>query len=445
VSLYLRTDTPTGTAVMLGRYNRRDGNWYTWNKATTGEDGKRNFDGRIHPSDATAGKLQIVRRGTTVTFLVADAGRDAFVPLGQCDLGPEDVNLLRLAAENGKSDSPLDVRFGELDIRSVETVAKDGTPATASDRRPGPTRHWLVGAEILLLFLVVTALAVWRRRRTAVAPTPSDVGFACPHCERKLWAKGQSIGKTFKCPGCGRPVTVHPPPHPTTATRRGWLRVTTIGGLAVAALTAAWLLFGPTVAGRSTSPDAGSLQAAAERVRSLDSDTIDLRSTPDIADNDLAALRGLPNLKHLILDYCPITDAGLRHVGRAPSLLSLSLTRTDVTDAGLAELSGVIGLEELRLDETAITDAGLVHVATFPQLRSLSLYRTGVTDAGLASLTGLYFLERLSLDETRVTNRGLRGLARFPYLNELKVWKTHVTPAGIEALQKALPKLRVVQ
>jgi squalene-hopene/tetraprenyl-beta-curcumene cyclase len=76
-------------------------------------------------------------------------------------------------------------------------------------------------------------------------------------------------------------------------------------------------------------------------------------------------------------------------------------------------------LTALQFKSTKITDAGLAHLQGLPQLRTLALENATITDAGLAQLKGLTHLEVLSLKGAKVTD------------------------AGVQALQKALPKVKV--
>lgn len=68
-----------------------------------------------------------------------------------------------------------------------------------------------------------------------------------------------------------------------------------------------------------------------------------------------------------------------------------------------------------------------------------------MTDAGLQSLAALTKLRRLELHHNPgVTDAGLRHLERLTALTSIDLYKTRVTGAGAAALQKALPKTRVV-
>ena len=124
--------------------------------------------------------------------------------------------------------------------------------------------------------------------------------------------------------------------------------------------------------------------------------------TEGVADQDLAALAPLRNLK-LLWFYREDRAGGLPPSGEA---------RARITDAGLQHLAGLTRLEQLNLMGHRITDAGLRHLAGLTRLTDLNLSGPGITDAGLEHLRRLGRLERLSLYQTRVTPAGRRALRR---------------------------------
>ncbi len=80
-------------------------------------------------------------------------------------------------------------------------------------------------------------------------------------------------------------------------------------------------------------------------------------------DRALMALWKLPELRHLRLRRCPITDEALH------SLSQIKRLREPV-------------LEELDLSNTEVSDRGLVELDALPSLKLLNLYGTRVTPAG---------------------------------------------------------------
>ncbi|MFP6610941.1 MAG: hypothetical protein VB835_01430, partial [Pirellulales bacterium] len=80
--------------------------------------------------------------------------------------------------------------------------------------------------------------------------------------------------------------------------------------------------------------------------------------------------------------------------------ITVRLGFSKITDAGLEHLKGLTELKELLLYNTKITDAGLEHLKGLTNLELLIIRHTQVTDAGLEHLKGLTELEVLDLSDT---------------------------------------------
>jgi internalin A len=88
--------------------------------------------------------------------------------------------------------------------------------------------------------------------------------------------------------------------------------------------------------------------------------------------------------------------------------------------------------------------ADLKDLAGMTNLRGLYLFYLPVTDAQLKHLAGLKNLQVLDLSHTQVTDTGMKELAGVKCLQWLNLRSTEVTPAGVAALQKQLPKCKIV-
>ncbi|MHB1035957.1 MAG: leucine-rich repeat domain-containing protein [Pirellulales bacterium] len=168
-----------------------------------------------------------------------------------------------------------------------------------------------------------------------------------------------------------------------------------------------------------------------------------LRDSP-ITDAGLQHLAGLNKLRDVGLFGTKLTDAGLQHLVRLPALRSLGLSHNRITDAGLRMLEGMTQLKSLDLNHTEISDAGLDCLRGF-QLEWLMLHRTRVTGDGLRKLREFKRLDFLFLDDTQVTDAGLKHLAVLPALKDLYVLDTGRLDARIKLIQKALPKVSVAK
>jgi hypothetical protein len=154
----------------------------------------------------------------------------------------------------------------------------------------------------------------------------------------------------------------------------------------------------------------------------------------------------------------PISDAEKAAVAKVQKLNALamrlaqntnllrvdfSLQGKEVKDEDLAALKDMPNLVELNLGNTTVTDAGLMHVKDAGNLTRLQLHKTKITDAGLANLKGLQKLTSLNLYGTEVTDAGLENIKELKGLKKLYVWQSKVTADGAKKLQEAIPGLIV--
>ncbi len=305
-------------------------------------------------------------------------------------------------------------------------------------------RGWLLIAGLLgfgPVLVVSLSFAVWftRRRRgveqppAGANPATGSMTFPCSACGKSLKCKAELAGKNVKCPRCHEPTfvprNIESQP-PVAGSRRWWTRTATLIAFAVTGIFVILLFVGLVLLSGNKEPYVSRLQPLSERVKSHQTDTIDARPFPTVADRDLYVLTGLDHLRNLILDHTAITDSGLKNIALADKLTALSLSNTQVSDAGLAELKTLSALEDLRLDKLPLTDEALSYLSAFPRLKKLSLYQTGVTDNGLVYLKQLSELRHLSLDDTKISDEGIRHLSQCAKLRYLSVWRTKVSPAG---------------
>jgi hypothetical protein len=121
----------------------------------------------------------------------------------------------------------------------------------------------------------------------------------------------------------------------------------------------------------------------------------------------------------------------------------------ELTDRGLRELSR-LQLPSLHLLDLGycgkITDGGLVHVSRMPTVTRLSLMSCpAVTDEGLRNLQGMKNLQQLDLRGCpRITDRGLEHLAALKHLRWVQLGGCpRISPDGVDRLQALLPNTNV--
>ena len=101
-------------------------------------------------------------------------------------------------------------------------------------------------------------------------------------------------------------------------------------------------------------------------------------------------VRGLPELRRLIVGRTKVTDASMAAVRTNQRLTNLDLSDTKVTTRGLASLEGLPNLDSLDLDGTDIGDEAVSLLSSFPKLGTLCLNRTRVTESGVERLQALH-------------------------------------------------------
>jgi hypothetical protein len=179
-------------------------------------------------------------------------------------------------------------------------------------------------------------------------------------------------------------------------------------------------------------------------------------------------LSSLKQVRTLFLYGNPLTPAGIKELGKLANLRELTVGH-QFTDEDVKVLVGLIHLEtlnlqqnpaisdacpkslvemehlqELWLSDTAVTGAGFRHFAGHKKLRGLYLYSTRTNDAGLKEIAEIKSLQKLWLSRTPITDAGLKHLAGLPNLRELVVAETGLSAEALSALQKALPKCRIL-
>jgi thiol-disulfide isomerase/thioredoxin/Leucine-rich repeat (LRR) protein len=163
-------------------------------------------------------------------------------------------------------------------------------------------------------------------------------------------------------------------------------------------------------------------------------------SDTQITDEGLLYLKDIKSLKSLAVSSNLMTGKGLIHLKEMPSLESLEVSLSMINDASLANLED-LPVTNLYLSRSTISDTGLAHIAKLKSLEKLFLDNTGITDIGMVYLASLTSLKHLSLKGTRITDAGLANLRRLVSLEQLKLQRTNITDAGLSHL-KNLPNLR---
>lgn len=137
----------------------------------------------------------------------------------------------------------------------------------------------------------------------------------------------------------------------------------------------------------------------------------------------------------------PVLDPAERHQRALDMIVAINgRVQRDEEDPDKPVTSAFLG--HGPFDDDALAEV-VPSLTAFPKLKSLSMKYTKLTDAGLVHLGPLSQLEDLSLELSSITNAGLVQLKDFTRLKTLNLKGTNVTDAGVQALQQALPNVKV--
>jgi hypothetical protein len=131
-----------------------------------------------------------------------------------------------------------------------------------------------------------------------------------------------------------------------------------------------------------------------------------------------------------------VTDAGVRHLARVPSLQHLDLTGAGVTDAGLQVLRHLPGLRTLSFAWNHATEAGIGVLAHCDELEYLNLWAPAqIGDAAVRALAGKRKLRHLTI---ALTDTGMSLLHELPAFKSWQGGEAALSLAGHKSLPNHL-------
>ncbi len=118
-SVWVETDTENAEAVTIERsIQPKEGERFTSTRISGPPPPEnRKYDVRRERTESRFGKIRMAREGSMVITSFAD-GTKPFRVLRTVELGPEDLTLVRVAAETGVSDHAVEIRLEDLTIRA---------------------------------------------------------------------------------------------------------------------------------------------------------------------------------------------------------------------------------------------------------------------------------------------------------------------------------------
>ena len=179
-------------------------------------------------------------------------------------------------------------------------------------------------------------------------------------------------------------------------------------------------------------------------------ETLEIHNAP-VTDAGLARLEGLRTLRHLLLGKAQpfdaggnpiaITGEGFAHLTGLPALAELEVHSPALTGGGLGHLGGLRHLKRLRLRSATITDDDLRSLAGLTELESLEIFGAGIDGTGFRHLTELSKVSYVCIECPNVTDAALPFLARLPRLESVMIYNTRVTASGLEVF-RSTPSLK---
>lgn len=145
---------------------------------------------------------------------------------------------------------------------------------------------------------------------------------------------------------------------------------------------------------------------------------------PELSDEAILQLSGLPKLAIIGFHGAGITDRSLRHLAKFP-ITQMALEDTSITDEGLFDFRKhslkVVWFENC----SGLTDQGCMQL-DLSSAQWLHINRIPITDRFVATLASSKNLSRVNLTDSQVTGAGLQSLGRIDGLNFLYMNRTMV-------------------
>lgn len=161
-------------------------------------------------------------------------------------------------------------------------------------------------------------------------------------------------------------------------------------------------------------------------------------------DQTSAQLRGLTQLLSLTIeDASRCTDKTLVVISTLTNLEELHLWRPSITNNGVATLKTLKNLRELTLSECRIGDAGLAVLKDHAKLETLECSGTLITNNLGLTLQTIPNLKSLGVSKTKFGDTGLLALKDAKNLKSVQATNTDISVKGAQALEKAVPGVRI--
>jgi hypothetical protein len=131
--------------------------------------GKKPAALRAFPTQATKGRLRLVRTGAVIAYHVAADEAAEFTLLHQFPLGDDDLQAISLVGTAGGFPTLFDVRLTDLHVRAGSLAQ---TPPLRLDKALGRSRAMVFTAFLIIALMFAGAWLYLRRNRRADTSAP---------------------------------------------------------------------------------------------------------------------------------------------------------------------------------------------------------------------------------------------------------------------------------
>jgi Protein of unknown function (DUF1583) len=146
-SIYITMVSASKEAATIARVMRPTGeHQLVAHRASTPPDGKRLHRGEAFRTEFASGKLRLVRTGSLLSYQIAD-GNGEFREWHQTELGTDDLDTVRFAADNGGSPTAVSARINYITIQAEDL----GQPRAIPPPSRWPYKVVIAGAFVVLL------------------------------------------------------------------------------------------------------------------------------------------------------------------------------------------------------------------------------------------------------------------------------------------------------
>lgn len=166
-SIYIATATEREDAASIAMFERYPKRNFIFAHFASTTEGKRQHQVHYHPTTHTSGVLALSRKGDKLSYYYARSPQEDYQLIQTANFVPDDLTLVRFAADAGNSTAAVQVLWKEIRIQATKLA---GIYQPQIVQAPSPWIRWAIILGIAGL-LIALGIAVWTYyRRYAYLP-----------------------------------------------------------------------------------------------------------------------------------------------------------------------------------------------------------------------------------------------------------------------------------